>query len=128
MKKAFNTTKPPKLVIKDTGKYGKGVFTGEDIRKGTIIHVLDGERMDIMELVEKVNKDEEDIDDPLQIGRRTYIDLDKLSRTFNHSCDPTTGIRKRSEMFALKNIEKGEELTYDYSSIIAPTKFRMKCK
>jgi hypothetical protein len=30
-------------------------------------------------------------------------------------------------MFALRNITKGEEITYDYSSIIAPTKFKMKC-
>jgi len=119
--------KLPKIIIKDTGKYGKGVFAGEDIKEGQVIYILDGEKMDLMELVEKINTDKEDIDDPLQVGRRTYIDLDKISRTFNHSCNPTTGIRKRSEMFALRDITKNEEITYDYSSIIAPTKFKMKC-
>ena len=120
--------KLPILKIRDTKKYGKGVFAGEDIKKREIIHILSGERMDLMELVEKINSDTENIDDPLQIGRRTYIDLDKISRTFNHSCNPTAGIRKVSEMFALRDIKKGEEITYDYSSIIAPTEWKMRCK
>lgn len=118
----------PKLVVKDTEKYGRGVFAGEDIRKEQIIHILSGKKMDVVELVKKVNSEKEKIDDPFQIGKRTYIDLDKLSRTFNHSCDPNTGIRKQSEMFALRDIEKGEELTYDYSLTIAPTVWSMKCK
>ena len=118
----------PKLIVKDTKKYGKGVFAGEDIKKGTVVHLFDGERMDVTELVKKVNSAKENIDDPFQIGRRTYIDLDKMSRSFNHSCDPNTGIRKVSEMFALRDIKKGEEITFDYSTTISPTVWNMKCK
>lgn len=118
----------PKLTIKDTGKYGKGVFAVENIKKGKIIYVLNGKRFDTMDMVKRINSDKENIDDPLQVGKRTYIDLDKISHAFNHSCDPNTGIRKRSEMFALRDIKKGEELTYDYSSVIAPTEWKMKCK
>lgn len=117
----------PKLVVKETGKYGKGVFAGEDIKKGQKIYILSGPTMTTKKFAEMVNSGNENIDDPLQVGKRTYIDLDKISRTFNHSCNPTTGIRKRSEMFALREIKKGEELTYDYSSVVAPTEFRMKC-
>lgn len=115
-------------MVKDTKKYGKGVFAGEDIKKGQKIYVLGGERMDIKDFIEKVNSNKENIDDPFQIGKRTYLDLDEMSRTFNHSCNPNTGIRKTSEMFALRDIKKGEELTYDYSLTIAPTKWKMKCK
>jgi SET domain-containing protein len=120
--------KRPKLEIRATRKYGKGVFAAEDIEKGRIVWVLDGERMDALDLVERVNADAENINDPLQIGKRTYIDLDEVSRTFNHSCNPSTGIRKTSEMFALRGIKKGEELTYDYSATIAPTEWKMRCK
>jgi len=117
-----------KLVVKSTGKYGKGIFAGEDIRKGEVIYVLSGERMNLAEMISRVNSKKEYIDDPLQIGKRTYIDLDTFSHTFNHNCDPNAGIRKNSELFALRDIKKGEEITYDYSATIAPTKWHMKCK
>lgn len=116
-----------KLTVKDTGKYGKGVFAGEDIKKGTVLHVLDGKRMDVTDVVAQINSKKENIDDPFQIGKRTYIDLDEFSRTFNHSCEPTGGIRKNSELFAIRDIKKGEEITYDYSMTIAPTDWKMKC-
>jgi len=84
--------------------------------------------MSLDEFAKRVKSKKEFIDDPLQIGKRTYIDLDALSRTFNHSCDPNAGIRKNSELFALRDIKKGEEITFDYSVTIAPTKWHMKCK
>lgn len=118
----------PKLEIRDTKKYGKGVFAKENIKKGTIVHILSGPTMTTKRFAEMVNSGKENIDDPLQVGKRTYINLDRLSDSFNHSCDPNTGIRKRSEMFALKNILKDEQITFDYSSTIAPTEFRMRCR
>jgi len=117
-----------KLIIKNTKKYGKGIFATEKIKQGEIIHVLSGDRMDFVEMAKRVNSRKEYIDDPLQIGKRTYIDLDKFSRYFNHSCDPNAGLRKNSELFVLRDIEKGEEITYDYSTTIAPTRWCMKCK
>lgn len=117
-----------KLVTKNTGKYGNGIFAGEDIKKGTKIYTLSGEKMDINDWIREVDIGKENIDDSLQVGKRTYIDLDKISRIFNHSCNPNTGIRKRSDMFALRDIKKGEEITYDYSLTIAPTIWSMKCK
>ena len=113
--------------IKETGKYGKGVYAAKLIQKGTVIHTLSGERMTLNDLVEKVLSNKENIDDPFQIGKRTYIDLDAVSRTFNHSCEPSAGIRKNSELFALRTIQKGDEITYDYSATISPTKWSMRC-
>jgi len=117
-----------KLIVKNTKKYGKGVFARMPIKKGEVIHVLNGRKFDVREFVEKVISGKEYIDDPFQIGLRTYIDLDEMSRTFNHSCDPSGGIRKNSELFALRDIATGEEITYDYSLTIAPTKWKMRCK
>lgn len=118
----------PKLLIKDTKKYGKGVFAGEDIKKGSIIHTLDGKKMSGKVMLDLILSGKECIDDPFQIGKRTYIDLNEKSRSFNHSCNPTAGVRKVGEMFALRDIKKGEEITYDYSLINAPTEYEMKCK
>jgi len=117
-----------RLIVKETKKYGKGVFAGELIKKGSIIHMLDGKKTPLTILVDRIISGKESIDDPFQIGKKTYIDLDALSRTFNHSCNPASGVRKVGEMFALKDIQKGEEITYDYSLIMAPTEYEMKCK
>lgn len=117
-----------KFVTKNTGRYGKGVFAARDIKKGEVIHVLSGKKMTVRDFIKKVNSDEENIDDPLQVGKRTYIDLDEVSRTFNHNCNPNAILRKRSELFAIKDISSGEEITYDYSLTIAPTEWKMKCE
>lgn len=117
-----------KFIIRDTRKYGKGVFAARDIKKGETIHVFGGVTVSARELIDRVNAGDENIDDPLQVGKRTYIDLDELSRTFNHSCEPNAALRKRSELFALRNIPNGEEITYDYSLTIAPTQWHMRCK
>ena len=84
--------------------------------------------MTLADFIERVNSGEEYIDDPLQIGRRTYIDLDEFSRLFNHSCNPNAGMRKTSEIFALRDIRRGEQITYDYSMTVAPTVWKMDCQ
>ena len=114
------------LKVRNTRRYGKGVFAEADIAKGRVIHILGGVTMTCHDLVQRVNSGKERIDDPLQVGRRTYIDLDEFSRSFNHSCNPNAGLRKRSELFALRDICPGEEITYDYSATIAPTVWRME--
>ena len=116
-----------RLTVRDIGKYGKGVFAGRDIQKKEFIHTLDGPQVSLKQLVARVLAGKEDINDPLQVGRRTYVDLDKISRIFNHSCNPSAGVRKRSELFALRDIKKGEQITYNYSMTIAPTEWEMKC-
>ena len=42
-KKVAALFKEPKLIIQDTGKYGLGVFAGEEIKKGQVIKILGGE-------------------------------------------------------------------------------------
>jgi len=118
----------PKLEVRDTKKYGKGIFAGENIKRSQLIYVLNGEKISLEELVRRVTDGNEKIDDPLQIGRKTYIDLDRLSRSLNHSCNPNAGLKKKSALISLRNIKKGEEITYDYSATIAPTLWSMKCK
>ena len=122
----------PKLFIKDTKKYGVGVFAGESIKKGQLIKVLSGEIISLEECIKRVKMGEETMDDPLQIGLRLYIDLDYPSRAFNHSCNPNAGLRNDSELFALRDIRGGEEIAYNYSTTVGPnitsSIWTMKCK
>ena len=121
-----------KLLIKDSKIGGKGVFAGEDIFRGGVIFILNGEMVSFDECRRKVLQGEVRVDDPLQIGEKAFLILDELSYLFNHCCVPNAGLRKRSELFALRNISKGEEITYDYSTTVAPnidaTMWTMRCK
>lgn len=117
-----------KFIIKDTKKYGKGVFANKKFKKGTYVHLLKGKKIDVHDMVDLIVAGKEHIDNPLQVGRRTHLELDKLSIKFNHSCDPNCGIKKNNQLFALRDIYPGEELTYDYSTTVAPTEWKMRCK
>ena len=57
-------------------------------------------------------------DNPLQIGRNSYMILDALPVCINHSCAPNAGIRTTNTLVALRSIKKGEELTFDYSTVV----------
>jgi hypothetical protein len=53
--------------------------------------------------------DQEDARDPVDRVHRRYW------RYMNHSCDPTTVIRDR-EVYALRDIAAGEDVTFDYNT------------
>ena len=91
--------------------------------------MLSGERLHSRQIDLRIEAGLETCDDPLQISRLIYIDLDELSRTFNHSCDPNCGIRQENKLFAIRDIHPGEELTYDYSTTVPRYKswWKMRC-
>lgn len=118
----------PQLAPGDSSGYGLGVFASAPIRKGEVLHVLGGAKVSVGDLVARTLRGEERCDDPLQIGRRTYLVLDDASRLFNHACAPPAGLRKASELFALRDIRAGEQITYDYAMTVAPTDWSMPCQ
>ncbi len=95
---------------------GSGVFASANIRKGKIICLMRGKKVSVARLKKLYDLKGVRIDDPFQISDRTYIILQKPYIYFNHSCDPNAGLIKINTMIALKNIKKGEEITYDYST------------
>ena len=121
--------KLPKLEIRDTFKYGRGVFAAENIEKGRVIRILAGEIISTTECLKRIILRRLKSDDPLQIEDDRFIVPDKISRYFNHSCQPNAGLRKISELFALREIKTGEEITFDYSSTVSGHSFwHMSCK
>lgn len=117
-----------RFIIKDTKKYGKGVFALTSYQKGENVHLLKGRKIDLNDMIDLIIAGKEHIDNPLQVGRRTHLELDGVSINFNHSCNPNCGIKKNTQLFALRDILPGEELTYDYSTTVAPTEWKMRCR
>lgn len=53
------------------------------------------------------------IDDDLFIGPVSTKETDDAD-WFNHSCNPNAGLKGQIILVAMKNIKKGDEITFDY--------------
>lgn len=95
-----------------------GAFAEKDIKKGEHILQMSGEMVSEADIDKKFAQGDLRWDDPFEIGNGNYILLDDVPRSINHSCNPNVGIRGVNELFALRNIKKGEELSYDYSTVV----------
>lgn len=95
---------------------GTGNVAIRVIEKGETICFFEGERCTLDEIIAKVENAEEESSDPLAIAEELYIDLDEKFRLFNHSCSPNAYMRHKNEMVAIRSIEEGEEITFDYST------------
>jgi SET domain len=109
----------------------KGVFAERDFKRGQVIHQMGGRRLSYLRCVAEILTRHIRIDDPLQIGRNLYIALDDFSIRFNHSCEANAGIRRECELFALVDIPRGTEITFDYSMTVVPSHYswfwKMSC-
>lgn len=96
-------------------RFGRGCFATRQIRKGETICFLKGEEIEVSDL-KRLDWGTEVWGDPLQVDKKTYIDLDKPYIYFYHSCNPNAGIRRKNKLVAMRNIRSGEEIFYDYST------------
>jgi hypothetical protein len=102
---------------------GKGVFAARRFEAGERILRFVGPRTDrsdpIHNSVEGANL--------LQVGRETYI-LPRPKGVFvNHSCNPNAGLRGTRSLVALRRIDVGEEIRFDYSTTMDEDFWTMEC-
>lgn len=116
----------PAFIVKGSRIHGKGVFASRIIPAGTRIVEYKGERITVEEATLRHGRDAENphhtfffsLDD----GR--MIDGDaggNNARWINHACAPNCEAREengRVFIYALRDIQPGEELGYDYGLII----------
>ena len=77
-------------------------------------HVFDRVTRD--ELAKTLGPAEIQIDEDLFIGPITYQERDASMMYLNHSCNPNLGICGQIIFRAMRDIEKGEELSFDYAT------------
>jgi hypothetical protein len=113
----------PWLVVKKSPIAGKGAFARKRIPKGTRIIEYRGERISADEADRRYDDDAMDVHHTFLFGLDDGTCLDAAvrgndARFINHSCDPNCeAIEEDDRIFveALRDIERGEELVYDYS-------------
>lgn len=113
-----------KVRVRNTKKYGKGVFAIADIRKGEIIAKFDGAILD-----EDFEPWTEDLlNHAIQFDKEKWRDSKGIARLVNHSCDPNCGIKDLFKIVAMRPISKGEQITWDYEMTEKNPWWRMKCR
>ncbi|KDN41066.1 SET domain-containing protein, partial [Tilletiaria anomala UBC 951] len=129
---------PPKCEVVKCGKRGFGLKTKEPLKKGQLVDEYRGEIIDLPEATRRT------VNIYKEKGNFYLLDYDAAAgevldsgmkgnrtRFANHSCDPNchmqkwiicgTGEQLKAEfeigLFASRDIEAGEELTYDYGNM-----------
>lgn len=101
--------------IRESGNLGNGIFANRLIQKGEQILKFTGP---IISFEEMLARPPEVHSYPLQITKAEYIDLEVPGVLVNHSCDPNAVIKNSCFLVALKEIQPGQEIFYDYSTTI----------
>jgi SET domain-containing protein len=103
---------------------GTGVFAKRNIRKGEVVLPLTGKKLHESEI-----SDVDRCQSLLQIEEDVYLMATGTIDDFlNHSCDPNLGFTPDGQsFFALRDIAKEEELSWDYSSSDNDPEWAMKC-
>jgi uncharacterized protein len=115
-----------KIVVRQSGVHGKGVFAAVSIEAGTRLIEYKGERISWKEALRRHphNPDEPNHTFYFALDDGGVIDgkVDGNSaRWINHSCAPNCEaeeIEGHVYIHALRDIEAGEELFYDYGLVI----------
>ena len=100
------------LSVKPHKGLGLAAFAEQDISAGTRIAVFTGEtyQSDTALGLPEIMRDH-----AIQIGPNEFVFGYKgLAHCLCHSCDPNCGIRNLTEIFAVRDIAEGEQLTWDY--------------
>ena len=121
------------LIVKNTPKYGKGVFASKTIKKDTLLIVFGGyvltrkeeEKLpvEIRDIAIRIEKD-------FVLG---VIDKSQLCSTdyVNHNCEANAGIKGQISLIAMRDMKKGEEITFDYGTVLyhvnGQPKYEFKC-
>jgi uncharacterized protein len=99
-------------------RIGIGAFATEEISLGETIKYFTGEVLNTKDVLKRVGGGTLRRDDPLQIDDDLYVVVDDTSLYFNHSCDPSAAVRGYNELFAYRTIGVGQEITFDYSTVV----------
>ena len=106
-----------KTEVRTSPIHGRGLFATADIAKDEIVAVKGGHivtREQLREITPRLGPVEIQIGDDLFIAPVTADERELSMLYSNHSCDANLGMRGEITFVALRDIEKGEELTHDW--------------
>ena len=115
-------------------KNGLGTFATADITEGTLLILFGGYVLTLEEEEEELPEELSDIG--IQVERNFILGpihgTQKHNGDFvNHSCEPNAGIKGQISLYAIRNIKAGEEITFDYGTVLFSddaTPYELECE
>ena len=105
----------PKAETRRLAPIGYGAVAVEPIARGEIVGILGGFVVDERQLDRMTPWRRSRA---IQVTAREYLvgrELPEPGDLFNHSCSPTCGLAGSSLLVTMRDVEPGEELTFDYA-------------
>lgn len=109
-----------KVIVKNTKKYGMGIYSTQVINKDEKIAMFGGyvmTRKEEEETPEEIYDNAIQIDEDLVIGAKFKTEIEDASM-FNHSCNANAGIRGQILLVAIKEITPNEQITLDFGTVL----------
>ena len=106
--------------VKKSNIHRRGLYATKDIKSGTKIIQYKGKIISVKETERNPKFDNDKSIYLFNLTKKYDLDGDfkyNTARLINHSCDPNCevdGIGFKLWIYAIKDIKKGEELSYDY--------------
>lgn len=113
-----------KAVVRRTKKFGRCVFALKKIKKGEEIASFDGRFFDN----DFDDWTEDLLNHAIQCGPARWRDSKGIARLINHSCEPNCGIRGKFKVVAMRDIQAGEHITWDYEMTERSPWWKMRCR
>ncbi len=118
----------PNLVVRRVLGMERGVFATKSLKKGTLVAMFNGPSFRAKKCSLLPNVPPLYIrDHAIQYSNNKWIDSKGIGRYLNHSCEPNCGIKEKFTIIAMRDIKKGEQLTFDYD-MTENSDWEMICK
>ena len=108
----------PQIEVRESSVHGRGVYAAQFISQGTRIIEYTGERVS-WEAAPDDDKDPHTFNFGLENGEVINPEIGgNDARWINHSCDPNCEAIEEDDrifIYAMRNVQAGEELFYDYA-------------
>lgn len=120
----------PDVIVKKSKIKEKGLFAKKEIPKGTILWRASNFKKYTKKQYDRLNKKNKE-----EIRKYAYEDENGnlflckgIERYWNHSCNPNCSYSEKCDVdIAIRDIKKGQELTYDYALLSPKWLKPMKC-
>jgi uncharacterized protein len=103
--------------------FGKGLFAKKHIAADTVLCDITGPFLTFQQTLQLGAKESHSI----QVDNDKYILCDPPFLYSNHSCTPNSALNSHLQLFALRDINKDEELLWDYSTSMLERHWTMQC-
>ncbi len=120
-----------KTDVRQSFIHGRGLFAKEQILKREIVVVRSGHIVDrntIQNNKNIIKNSELQISEDLYLAPLNDKEFESVMTFVNHSCEPNLGLSGNIIFVAMRNIEKGEELTLDYAMFSSSNDYSFVCQ